>query len=93
MTREQAKKLLPFIQAFVDGIAIQSRIHGGAWKDAISPVFSLKIEYRIKPEQKVKYFIYDSDLNFRETMYGVGAHVKVTFENGKLTEIKIIENK
>ena len=59
MTREEAKKLFPIIQAFAEGKAIESRYIKGdksLWYDDEDPSFDNDLEYRIKPEQKYRPF-------------------------------------
>lgn len=60
MTREEAKKLLPFIQAFSEGKTIQSRCITGEtslWWDDNNPTFEVDdFDYRIKPEPKYRPF-------------------------------------
>jgi hypothetical protein len=57
MTREEAKKLVPIVQAFADGKTIQLRT-GVGWQDIEDPVFAGPISiYRIKPEPRRLYFI------------------------------------
>lgn len=56
MDRNQAKVLLPIIQAYAEGKAIESRCIKGdtsLWYDDKDPSFDDDFEYRIKP--KVKY--------------------------------------
>lgn len=58
MTREEAKQLLPIIQAFAEGKPIEIGDNLG-WKDLIveSPNFDCKPScYRIKPEPKYRPF-------------------------------------
>ena len=58
MTREEAKELLPIIQAFAEGKTIEICDNIG-WKDLIveSPKFDCKPScYRIKPEPKYRTF-------------------------------------
>lgn len=56
MNREQAKALLPFIQAFSEGKTIQFKSNG-KWVDLDSASFMLTPErYRIKPESKYRPF-------------------------------------
>ena len=60
MTREQAKELLPIIQAFAEGKHIQWRNHCKNWidideRDGLNTEFPLII-YRIKPEPKYRPF-------------------------------------
>ena len=61
MNREQAKELLPIIQAFVAGEAIEvrckSKYNPGEWTETITPSFCVEShEYRIKPEPKYRPF-------------------------------------
>lgn len=60
MTREEAKALLPIIQAYIDGKPIQSRCIKGdtsLWYDDEKPSFDDDdLEYRIKPEPKYRPF-------------------------------------
>lgn len=59
MTREEAKKLLPIIQAFAEGKTIQFRCKTGEWLDIINNEFDFILspdDYRIKPEQKYRPF-------------------------------------
>lgn len=58
MTRENAKELLPIIQAFVEGKTIEFRESGCTlWTESVSPIFNFAIfEYRIKREPKYRPF-------------------------------------
>lgn len=56
MTREEAKELLPIMQAFAEGKTIEYRTQGGAWKVANTPTWSSCLFYRIKPEAKYRPF-------------------------------------
>ena len=56
MTREEAKELLPIIQAFAEGKTIEYRELGGEWKEAHTPTWSSRLFYRIKPELKYRPF-------------------------------------
>lgn len=60
MTREEAKKLLPFIQAFSEGKMIQSRCitsETSLWWDDNNPTFKIDdFDYRIKPEHQYRPF-------------------------------------
>ena len=59
MTREEAKELLPIIQAFVAGKQIQDSIDCVRWfdTDEINLEYEgQKIKHRIKPEQKYRPF-------------------------------------
>lgn len=59
MDRNQAKQLLPIIQAYVEGKPIQSRCVKGdtsLWYDEEDPSFDDDFEYRIKPESKFRPF-------------------------------------
>ena len=55
MNRNQAKDMLPIIQAYAEGKAIESRCIKGdksLWYDDEDPSFDDDFEYRIKPEPK-----------------------------------------
>lgn len=59
MDRNQAKALLPIIQAYAEGKAIESRCIKGdksLWYDDEDPSFDDDFEYRIKPEPKYRPF-------------------------------------
>ena len=58
MTREEVKELLPIIQAFAEGKAIQFRCKTGEWLNIIDEFyFTLSPDdYRIKPEPKYRPF-------------------------------------
>lgn len=59
MTREEAKTMLPFIQAYAEGKAIESRCIKGdksLWYDDEAPSFDDDFEYRIKPESEYRPF-------------------------------------
>ena len=57
MTREEAKKLLPIIQAFSEGKTIQYEASDG-WidLDALYPHSDILSKYRIKPESRYRPF-------------------------------------
>jgi len=53
MNRERARELLPIIQAFAEGKALQFRAPGESWwRDEHDPVWSVGGQYRIKPEPR-----------------------------------------
>ena len=59
MTREEAKELMPIIQAFAEGKEIESRCIKGdksLWYDDEDPSFDNDLEYRIKSEPKYRPF-------------------------------------
>ena len=59
MTREEAKQILPIIQKFAEGKAIESRCIKGdksLWYDDEDPSFDNDFEYRLKPEPKYRPF-------------------------------------
>ena len=56
MTREEAKEVLPIIQAFVEGKTLEYRELGGEWKEAHTPTWSSRLFYRIKPEPRYRPF-------------------------------------
>lgn len=56
MTREEAKKMLPIIQAYAEGKTIQF-LDGGKWLDLYESDFYKSPErYRIKPEPRYRPF-------------------------------------
>ena len=68
MNREAAKKLIPIMQAYADGKDVQFKTVNG-WHDAPSPTpaFDARFEWRVKPEPKEVWIIYDRDGDARET--------------------------
>ena len=59
MNRKEAAKLLPIIQAYAEGKAIESRCIKGdtsLWYDDKDPSFDDDFEYRIKPEINYRPF-------------------------------------
>ena len=57
MDRNQAKELLPIIQAYAEGKVIQINQPIIGWKDNNEPLFNCDTSsYRIKPEQKYRPF-------------------------------------
>ena len=59
MTREEVKEMLPVLQAFAEGKAIESRCIKGdksLWYDDEDPSFDDDLEYRIKPEPTYRPF-------------------------------------
>lgn len=72
MNRSQAKKLLPFIQAFAEGKTIQFKWPNGAWVDIGKRCginFTLLIgnpqNYRIKPESMYRPFAIAHELGLK----------------------------
>ena len=56
MTREEAKELLPIIQAFAEGKAIQYKNKYVDWIETDCPIWAKESQYRIKPELKYRPF-------------------------------------
>lgn len=56
MTREEAKKLLPIMQAYAEGKTIQFRVCNNRWVDIEDPSFDVGINYRIKTKPKYRPF-------------------------------------
>ena len=56
MTREEAKEMLPIIQAYSEGKTIEYKNTFGSWAEAICPSWVNNLEYRIKPEPKYRPF-------------------------------------
>ena len=57
MTREEAKELLPILQAYVEGNTIQMESVNGEWVDDDDPTFNtLTYSYRIKSQPHYRPF-------------------------------------
>ena len=60
MNRQQAKELLPIIQAFAEGkteeVRYKSKCNPGEWIETTIPSFDNSHEYRVKPESKYRPF-------------------------------------
>ena len=56
MTREGAKELLPIIQAYAEGKAIEHSLDGRRWFETCYPSWNQNLIYRIKPERKYRPF-------------------------------------
>ena len=57
MTREEAKKFLPIIQAFAKGKDIEYyNTYCKKWKLATDPTFNIACDYRIKPKSEYRPF-------------------------------------
>ena len=91
MTREEAKELLPIIQAYADGKQIQYfEEYTRRWEDITAPSWIRGISYRVKPESKYRPF-----RNTKECWQEMLKHqpfgwVKI---NGQYTNITKIDNK
>lgn len=60
MNREQAKQLLPIIQAFADGEDVQFDV-GNGWCNCISPTFYPDCQWRAKPKLQERWLVVDRD--------------------------------
>lgn len=58
MTREEAKELLPIIQAWAEGKSIQYQTDSGSWSDITKDLYPCNHPslYRIKPEPNYRPF-------------------------------------
>lgn len=56
MNREEAKELLPIIQAYAEGKTIEYKNLFGLWTETKYPSWANNLEYRIKPEPKYRPF-------------------------------------
>ena len=56
MLRKEAKELLPIIQAFAEGKAIQYKTKYVDWIETDCPTWVKQSQYRIKPEPKYRPF-------------------------------------
>ena len=52
MNREEAKELLPLIQAFAEGKKIEYSTNGENWSETETPIWDNYFVYRVKPEPK-----------------------------------------
>jgi len=60
MNREQAKKLLPVIQAFAEGRSVQYQCPAsGVWMDVEYPGLHPTYQWRIKPEPRELWAVYN----------------------------------
>ena len=88
MTREEAKKLLPIIQAFAEGKTIQYLANNKKWTDIDDPVFTRQVaDYRIKSEPKYRPFqtkeeCWDEMLKHQPFSYIMDDRGNVTQVNG-----------
>ena len=102
MTREEAKEMLPILQAFAEGKTIESRCTKGdksLWYDDEDPIFDNDLEYRIKLDSKAKAK-YRPFANIEEGLQEILKHQplwylksKETWEQYQILDIKINENK
>ena len=56
MTREEAKELLPIIQAYAEGKTIEYSYDGEHWERNDAPVWDCDVMFRIKPQPKYRPF-------------------------------------
>ena len=57
MNREEAKELMPIIQAYAEGKTIETYLeYDNKWKGCFNPAFNPENKYRIKPEPKYRPF-------------------------------------
>lgn len=75
MTREQAKELLPLIQAYADGAEVQYN-HGTEsnpqWTDIKLPVFTdYPSDYRIKPKPREFWLVQNTGGSWCGSFYAV----------------------
>ena len=99
MTREEAKQLLPIIQAFAEGEIIECRTKPGTisagipneWTEIKEIGFWNGIEYRIKPEPKYRSFA-----NAEECWVEMQKHQPFGWlkdkNDGHLTLITVVDN-
>lgn len=84
MTREEAKKFLPLLQAYADGKEIEI-LDDGVWGKISSPGFTSGPErYRIKPEPRevwVNQFA-ATGIRLRSAAFATEASAKAAMEDG-----------
>ena len=91
MTREEAKQLLPIIQAFAEGKEIQ-QTDGYDWYDLDDPDFMANgSSYRIKPETKYRPFK-DADECWQEMQNHQPFGWLKDKNDGHLTLITVVDN-
>ena len=91
MTREEAKQLLPIIQAFAEGKAIQ-QTDGYDWYDLDDPDFMANgSSYRIKPETKYRPFK-NADECWQEMQKHQPFGWLKSKDDGHLTLITVVDN-
>lgn len=61
MTREEALKLLPVIQAFANGEEVQWMWRDDVWRDHENPEFGSAVNWRIKPKPREVWVAYGDD--------------------------------
>ena len=78
------------IHAWADGAEIQV-LNNGRWIDIYYPSWSEYAEYRIKPQPKPDYVLYDNvSLETELSMYGNHNNVRYTFD-GETNKLKAVE--
>ena len=91
MTREEAKQLLPIIQAFAEGKTIQLQHIDCTWQDAKYLNLGRGLIYRIKPEPKYRPFA-----NAEECWQEMQKHQPFGWlkdkNDGHLTLITVVDN-
>ena len=95
MTRNEAKKLLPIIEAYITGKDIQKK-ESGTWMDIDPNLEEFAIEYRIKPEPVTVYCMMNDNghtLSFFNDKGNLRKHVKEMLKDEKRYEayVKMIE--
>lgn len=99
MTREEAKELLPVIQAFAEGKIIEFLDHKGKWRDMEEIEFAYATSrYRVKPEPKYRPFesleecwnemLKHKPFGWLKTKGGVGAELVCSLYTAK--EVRLI---
>jgi hypothetical protein len=92
MTREQAKKLAPFIQAYGDGKTIQvlRQAYGSKnWIEVNDPDWDGS-EYRIKPEPRVFWINIRPDKNSSTLLHSTESEAR-KYTTGNDETIKVME--
>lgn len=88
MNREEAKKLLPIIQAYADGKEVQC-LEGTGWDDVLHPTFDPFFAWRIKPEPKrtagyrTYYFQGSEEIMLTQVWVGVPPSEILRIENSE----------
>lgn len=86
MNREQAKKLLPIIQAFAGGADVQAQYGNGSWHDIPDPYFDACDIYRIKPKPFERWCVVDRDNDIRTSQWYDDRQIALDAMNELVTE-------
>jgi len=92
MNREQAKELLPIIQAFAEGKTIQAKKAASEqeWQHAQNPTFAALFEWRIKPEPREYWLLVHDEGETTNLVFDIEEDAHGSCLGGQ-TVIKVLE--